>query len=163
MDPGFRERLDTFAEDIVKRYKLSIPIDIRGLIRQFDIDLHEAPFTETFSGALCPYPELPGEYLILLNSIHSETRKRFTLAHELAHYLLHEPKAVMLGSARRRRRWSSFQEREAEAFAACLLMPRGMVLDEVKRMGRDPKVLARRFWVSRRAMEIRMEELRLTG
>lgn len=164
MGPGLRERLDVLAEDLVKRYKLCAPIDIRGLVHKLDIDLHEAPFTETFSGALCPYPEVPGEYLILLNSVHSETRKRFTLAHELGHYFLHESMAVMLGgSARRFRRWSGFQEREAEGFAACLLMPRGMVLDEARRLGRDAWVLARRFWVSQRAMEIRMEELRLTA
>lgn len=160
MGSAFYERLEVFAERVVMMYNLSIPIDVRGLVRRLDIDLHEAPFPATFSGALCPYPELPGEYLILLNSLHSETRKRFTLAHELAHYFLHEPEAV---AAKARRMWSNIQEREAEAFAARLLMPRGAVLDACKKFGADTRVLAYRFWVSQRAMEIRMAELRLNG
>jgi hypothetical protein len=104
----------------------------------------------------------------------SEGRFRFTLAHEIGHWMLHQSQ-LLGGSAtpthmlaqnplRRDRR-----ELQADRFAAALLMPQPLVREqwcEVRVMplhvGFDPSnEMARRFKVSEVAMRIRLEELGL--
>lgn len=85
-------------------------------------------------------------------------RQRFTVAHELGHLLLHDvskghvdvftpglPADVM--------------EREANVFAAKLLMPEWMIRPAVDQVGADVAVLAKRFVVSESAMELRLRAL----
>ncbi len=60
---------------------------------------------------------------IVLNATHPEVRQRFTLAHELAHLLLGMPPDILttaFGS-------DATEEREADALASQLLLPRALV------------------------------------
>jgi IrrE N-terminal-like domain len=104
-----------------------------------------------------------------INSLHHPNRRRFTLAHELAHVVLHPAelkKAVHVdkGSLRRNRvsaAGTDMLEIEANAFAAELLMPEELlsaVLDEKLDL-EDPQVLealANKFRVSMTALQHRL-------
>ena len=89
------------------------------------------------------------------------TRKRFTLAHELGHYLLHGGERFEDSGDRH-----SMIERQADAFAAELLMPSSMVRGTIAQLARiSPKIeivdeLAWIFRVSRVAMKNRLADLR---
>jgi hypothetical protein len=102
-------------------------------------------------------------------------RFRFTVAHEIGHWVLHlasprdRANALRLlhspSAARRDPR-----ERQADYFAACLLMPRKLVRwhwQELGELARGPAVMdpcqemARRFQVSEEAMWRRLEHLGL--
>ncbi len=120
-----------------------------------------------------------GQKLIALNTSAAQTpeRMRFTLAHELGHLLLHSFSDFNLKENERTFFRSDLSssgtdifEIEANYFAACLLMPRSLLIKEFhKRCERllvdetDVTALAGLFMVSEQAMVIRMSTLGLLG
>jgi Zn-dependent peptidase ImmA (M78 family) len=113
--------------------------------------------------------------IIGINSAHSETRRRFSIAHELGHLALHR-KELFVDKVVRidfRDRTSSLaikaEEIAANAFAAGLLMPRDFLAREIlrklsKRSSQPAKEklinhLAKTFKVSPQAMEYRLINL----
>lgn len=101
-----------------------------------------------------------GRWLIVLNGAQPLGRQRFSLAHEFKH-ILDSPFVKFLypptqGLSERDRR-----EGVCDYFAACLLMPR-MQVKKVWTSGvQDLGSLARRFEVSRQAMQVRLEQVGL--
>jgi len=101
------------------------------------------------------------------NINHPPVRQRFTIAHELGHYLLHlglsshfdRDYRVNYRSAESSEA-TNVEEIEANFFAASLLMPRQFleVDDAVKALDSDASVekLAKRYAVSRHAMSLRL-------
>jgi Zn-dependent peptidase ImmA (M78 family) len=111
--------------------------------------------------------------VIGVNKMHALTRRRFTIAHECAHALLHEGKEVRYDKDFRvdfRSGMSSLgvdvEEMEANFFAACILMPRRFLeadpliseLD-VEDAAATVAALAARYKVSTQAMSIRLGNL----
>jgi Zn-dependent peptidase ImmA (M78 family) len=104
-----------------------------------------------------------GGATIGLNGRHPAARRHFTFWHEVGHYVLHAT------GRRLPRSWQggpcsgepgSEVEREADAFAACVLMPQAWLSQSLPEAG-GATALARRFMVSRTAMERRLRELGL--
>ncbi len=105
---------------------------------------------------------------IALNANHPSERRRWTLAHEYAHFLVSRDRAeVTLVSHRRP---APETERFADAFAANFLMPRSGLLrrfNELKRSSAGPVTaaalvqLAHAYRVSVQALTLRLEDLRL--
>jgi hypothetical protein len=105
---------------------------------------------------------LPARWEIWVRRDEPAPRRRFTVAHEVGHHLLHSDGAAVLcrpadveaaaGDERAR-------EREANRFAAELLMPEPLVRAEAERAGPDPIALAGRFGVSDVAMGYRLVNL----
>lgn len=111
------------------------PVDVKELAQGFSLDLypHDAVVNVKsvqlpgFEGALCPRDSKAGGWNILYNdAIRSAGRINYTLAHEFGHYLIHRTNARptfecsiydITG------RDNSQIEREANEFAATLLMP----------------------------------------
>ncbi len=87
------------------------------------------PMSKNFEGMLIPHPDGNGEWgIVYNNTITSEGRINFTLAHELGHYLLHRtlsPEGLQC-SNRAMLDWKSERgqvEAQANTFASYLLMP----------------------------------------
>ena len=103
----------------------------------------------------------PGRPVIAVNSARPMPRRRFSIAHEIGHYLLGHNSLSFTGSGdghgmiRRDPR----QERAANAFAAEFLMPKKRLAREAHRY--SLRALALRYKVSLQAMEIRLKELGL--
>lgn len=111
--------------------------------------------------------------VIGVNKEHAITRRRFTVAHELAHALLHEGKEVRYDRDFRvdfRSGVSSLgvdvEEMEANFFAASILMPwrfleaDPLVADlDLEEAAAAVEVLAARYKVSQHAMSIRLGNL----
>lgn len=103
--------------------------------------------------------------LIVIAAGQHEHRQRFTIAHELGHYVLHcregRETAFFSDTAETLEADHLALEGEANAFAAELLMP----LDQVEAMHTvergDPVKMARHFRVSAEAMERRLQRLGL--
>jgi Zn-dependent peptidase ImmA (M78 family) len=118
-----------------------------------------------------------GRGVIGVNASDAPVRQRFTIAHECGHYELHKERMpVFIDKQFLRPMLAVFRdgksssgedrlEREANAFAASLLMPEHLVLEEVSRLRLDVEddaavdELARRFEVSRQAMSFRLANL----
>lgn len=100
----------------------------------------------------------------------SDGRLRFTCAHELAHWLIHQElycgsgdTAAMLKSISKSSDSDKSIERQADILASSLLLPSGSVKRAFYRTASSDRVerLAALFDVSKKAMEIRLQELRL--
>lgn len=170
------QRAWSAAEEVLAENNISrAPVKVKDLAAKF-ARVIERDLDPEISGALMP-PGSNGEWVIVVNKTHGPTRKRFTIAHELGHLLLH---AFKTPHADRRYRFrdarssegSAFEEIQANQFAAELLMPRRMLMREVQNVDIDPaeeahqerfealvKELAERYEVSRQAMSIRLASL----
>jgi predicted transcriptional regulator len=103
----------------------------------------------------------PGDFLIRLSPITGPLRDNFTIGHELGHYVLHSGEP--LGSERIRvGRWGCEPvEREANRFAAALLMPKEAFCSCATECCNEPTKLAARFYVSCTAAAYRLVSLHL--
>ena len=104
-------------------------------------------------------------YHIDVNDVDGPARRRFTLAHEIAHFLLHREYLddALTDDRMYRSRLGAHMERQANRLAAQLLMPGNLVRVAWRSGARDPASLAQAFDVSGQAMEIRLRELGLAA
>ena len=119
---------------LIRAYQWNIkreekPFDIQELIKDvgeildINIDVSEEDITPN-SGEVRLNKD--GGYQIITNRKESARRKRFTLAHELAHLLLHKDeigKGIKENAMLRNIKLVNACEREANSFAAAILMP----------------------------------------
>jgi len=103
------------------------PVPVEGLARSLRIDVRYSAGAEDVSGALSRNDD---SVVIAVNSAQHENRQRFTIAHEIGHFLLHRGTKVHFDEDFRinyRNATSSDAKKrdeiEANAFAAALLMP----------------------------------------
>ena len=149
----------------------NLPIDLEGLIERDSVKIITYPFQDDISGVLV----LDGESATIgVNRNSSNVRKRFTLAHELGHYKLHTQKSsVFMDNVFFRKKSEGYTskeekiEREANYFAASILMPEHLVRKEISELNCDLHddlvlaSLANKFEVSSSAMTFRLINLGL--
>lgn len=134
------------------------PVSLRDVVSALNLSLIHAtrePFAS--EAALVARGD---SHAIVLRGHSGERRRRFTIAHEIGHFLLHpglvSPQRSGPVNAEMQR-----LEREADAFAAELLMPEHLLRQAVYEMGADAGRLADRFEVSEAAMRVRLRRLGL--
>jgi len=161
------EFLQTLSNEKVLSLDNIPPVDVDGICKSLDITIHVTDLSEIekthkgdISGALISTPDYN---TILVNDTDPYVRQRFTIAHELAHYVLHHrPDGDNDGVFISFRGASNAIERAANRFAADLLMPRNIL-----RKHHAEKTLpllwtlAEEFNVSRAAMRYQLEFLGL--
>lgn len=139
------------------------PVNLHALAARLGIKIDCRWLDEDMSGALIKNGD--GSYTIQVNALHPETRQRFTIAHELGHFVHHRH---LLGDGvndnrayRTDREHEYFngrigprEETEANKFAASLLMPADVV-NEMLQTGIPIDAMAEHLGVSRHAMSIR--------
>lgn len=147
--------------------KKTWPIDVDGLANSLGVKVQYVPMSDEISGALVE--EEGGVYVIILNANHPRTRQRFTLAHELGHFIHHRPlvgegvndsKAYRTTAKARHfnPRVQPKHETEANQFAVSLLMPTGIV-SRMRSSGLGAKEVAEKLEVSLGAAAIRIDTL----
>ena len=106
------------------------------------------------------------QFVIRVNRHEARHRQRFTLAHEIAHYLLHRDRIVASGGWSENVLLRSGQpasiEYEANRLASDLVIPSGQLADATAQYvgpltSEIIEDLARRFGVSTAAMEIKLQ------
>lgn len=147
------------------------PIKVNEICTFYELNFEYSDLGKNVSGLLA---KNSSRSAIGVNVHENETRQRFTIAHELGHYLLHTKKQdqLFIEDKKMYRDKSSSSgelkmEREANAFAAALLMPEHLLKSEIDEAGLDPsnedsiKQLAADFKVSEVAMTYRLTNLKL--
>ena len=136
------------------------PIQLIPLSRELGVKVYEAAWPDSISGKIQRDTQRGGHsgFAIFVKKDHPHRRKRFTIAHELAHYILHE---AIIGDgvfddALYRSGLSNSEETQANALAADILMPWRHLKSYVDRYGDDVARLSDVFDVSRSAMSIRI-------
>ena len=165
------------AEDVLLQHKVRrAPVNVRRIAGTY-AQVIERVLDRDISGALVP---LGGSHwVIVVNSLHHPNRKRFTVAHELGHLILHRYKTPHADRGFRLRdarssEGSVLEEIQANQFAAELLMPRSMLMraledtdlehapaneDQDDNFERIVHQLSGHFRVSRQAMAVRLSSL----
>lgn len=146
-------RYEALAADMRAKVGPALPVPVDQLAGAFGLRIVPASLPSRVSGALFRYP---AHAVIVYNRWMRETRVRFTLAHELGHWALHHhARATECHGGP-----CDPLEREADAFAAALLMPADAVMYWWRR-GEAFTALCARFGVSYEAMHWRLIELGL--
>jgi len=176
--------IEDTAINLLKRFNLSKkpPVNILKIAQKLGLEVYHNELNDDVSGVL--YIE-NGKGKIGYNSNHAEVRTRFTIAHELGHYVLnHKRKDQFFVDQHNKHMTMKFhrdsnsstgeimQEREANAFAAAILMPENLLKKELENYsfdltnpngnnseGDDLDNLASRFKVSSQAMAFRLANL----
>lgn len=133
-------------------------LDIKALISlREDISIEYIPLDASISGRLY---RKDGRWIISVNQEHHVNRQRFTLAHELAHYVLHKSESEsFIDTVFFRGASVNNFEYAANEFAAKLLMPENKVREVVRSGTTNIKALAESFGVSVAAMLYRVKQL----
>lgn len=140
------------------------PFDILEYITNIpEIKYWEDYFDDDISGKI-EYDKNTGIYQIMINKYHSLARRRFTLAHEFAHFVLHKEFLKKNKTIEDRilfRKGDDFNQIETQAnqFAADLLMPKDIFIDELKKGNTRIESLANFFHVSYSAIKYRAFKL----
>lgn len=166
----------TAAERIISRLGINTaPVDVCKIAS----DLGLAVVTENLGSDVSALLVTDGKSSVIgVHGQHAPTRQRFSIAHEIGHFVLRHQfqpgEHVHVDSGRyvseRGLKASAGvdpKEIEANQFAASLLMPAKLVRAHVSRFGKGPlledelKELAHEFVVSEQAMTIRLTTLGL--
>jgi predicted transcriptional regulator len=146
---------------VLKQFQNAPPVDVVGYAEELGLAVWETPGDDNFSGMIKRDAAHGGSagYSILVNDRHSETRKRFTIAHEIGHFRLHRSQIGdgLTDDALYRSGLSTMAEVQANRMAADILMPFSLIEREMKKGVRSVDELARIFNVSKQAMSIRLQ------
>ena len=148
--------------ETVERFLAHAPVNLEAMAQALGLRVDRIWFDD---------PEVAGKieragpgYCVSLNALDGPRRQRFTLAHEIAHYVLHRD---LIGDGVTdlglyRSRLGGAVERQANRYAANILMPAALVREAWRQYG-TPGQVAIRFEVSDDAARIRLAELGLLG
>lgn len=153
---GLKATVDKYASDVASQLSFGAGDDIKQLVERLGGRIHyESAFMFLDEDATIVVHG-PNDFDIALTMLGHTRRDRFTLAHELGHYLLHSKQGKLPMQASRK--GSSRIEWEANWFAAGFLMPADDFRDLISK-GTDNESIANHFQVSEPAVEIRRKSL----
>ncbi len=159
---------ELLMEDCYKDYELQLD----NLAKKLSLSIFDATFTDPKLSGVIYKDKDTGKFSIYVNETHPITRKRFTVAHEIGHYISaicesyskeqlfkegFEDYAVLY----RKEGGNSLAEKEANQIAADMLMPAKWV-QRFLEDGISIEKMAKIFFVSREAMAIRVDNLGIT-
>ncbi len=171
-----QKEVKQIAEKFCADYGISdYPVKIIQICNENGLEVFEEYLEPDVSGLIVvdekPWEKYGTNQFILVNSMESAVRRRFTIAHELAHFVLHRNGSRLFahrdmaaeGAVR------SSMEQEANYFAANILMPEKLVREKVEDL-RDRiwskipgfvlvKEIADHFLVSESAAEVRLKQI----
>ncbi|MBQ8836416.1 MAG: ImmA/IrrE family metallo-endopeptidase [Clostridia bacterium] len=149
----------------------SYPVKIVDLCSKYGISVFEEYLPDDVSGIIAVRDEIFDDFntnrLIVVNLSDSARRRRFTIAHELAHYMLHRNGSQIY--AHRDAGQNGGIENEANVFASNILMPEHLVRSALSHLEDESwgfipssvkaEYIADEFAVSVSAAQVRLEQL----
>jgi len=123
------------SESFLRRFGLDSRERLTKIAEEFGIDVLYRP-AESYDGALLRIRDAQRGCIVINSRIREESRKRFTLAHEIGHFVLPGQQEVSAPCKQQRiENWDADlyrPELEANRFAAEILMPRGLMAEFVQ-------------------------------
>jgi Zn-dependent peptidase ImmA (M78 family) len=153
---------DKFQE-IVRKHTMETPVKLGALAQELGLEVFKSTLKPDVSGLIEPSATAPSGFRIRINRHEMVERQRFTLAHEIAHFLLHRSLigGGVVDDTLYRSSLSSTQEVQANKLAAKLIMPDELVESEYRKLRHLPvddavSRMASLFRVSTPAMRIKL-------
>lgn len=148
---------------------LNYPVDVEKLAKKLKITVTSEDLEEKVSGFLAIDED---NATIVVNSNHHENRRRFTIAHEIGHFILHKGQMPLFLDTNLKFYRSAVHnehtiqiETEANEFAAELLMPQELIEEAIEDDALDISdeydlyQLSKKLKVSEQALTIRLVKL----
>ncbi|MGB3805816.1 MAG: ImmA/IrrE family metallo-endopeptidase [Erythrobacter sp.] len=161
-DLSYINRLSPEEVDIIEKFRADTPVRVGALAKALGLEVVLAALPLKISGLIKPKDEGEG-FIIKVNRFEPKQRQRFTIAHEIGHYLLHRDRIQggVVDSTLYRSKLSSRLEAEANRLAADLLMPHDRIEEEkakFRNLSHNQMVekIADILQVSKQAMGIRL-------
>jgi Zn-dependent peptidase ImmA (M78 family) len=161
------------ANELREKFSPSLDsfVDVHKIAQKLSVEICEEKLDEDVSGVLVMKNTVP---FIFINTNQSELRQRFTIAHELGHFVIHHSdwhvdngKSTKIYNRDSRSSSGEFlEEIEANQFAAELLMPKEIIdkfMTKQKISNFDENIideLSKFLKVSVQALSIRLAKLR---
>jgi len=158
---------------LLKAYKIdSAPVNVEKIAKALGAQLRYSPLDDELSGMIYIKDDVP---IIGVNALHHPNRQRFTIAHEIGHLQLH--KDILSGVVHVDKQFATLMrdtrssqgnddiEVQANQFAAELLMPANLLLQDIQNDGIDIdddtalEALAKKYKVSKVALVFRLGNL----
>jgi Zn-dependent peptidase ImmA (M78 family) len=167
-------KVETLTRELLSKYKIKAPpVPVYDIAKGEGASIVVKHFNNEISGLLLRTGD---EAIIAVEKGQPQARKRFTVAHELGHLVLHQGKELHVDTKFRvnlRSPESStaedVEEIESNAFAAAVLMPEGFLQKDLSDFILDIddaeqiQSLAKRYEVSAQAMTLRLVNLLSRG
>ena len=163
---ALRRGFKSEAEEIAKRVRAGLgmsaaqSVEPEALAKLLDVEVRagdELISRERFveleqiqhdAFSACTFRPSPDRVIVVYNPLSANSRRKSDLAHELAHILLgHELSRIEKLGDLTFLSCDAIQEEEAAWLSGCLLLPRALLLSEVRR-GSSAKDIARKYGVS---------------
>ncbi len=152
----------------------NISSDPYALAKHFGIGIQKTLLALDQSGYLeyDPFCGSSSHFKIVVNSTQNESRQRWTIAHEIGHFVLHREDPDFKPIKQIMHRQEDYfdyldggvhynREREADKYARDFLLPEKLVVELVNSTNKPSRELARMFGVSIGAFTCRLKELNL--
>jgi len=175
-----RRHIRSLADRLLQKHAIpGPPVDVQVLAQTLGAEVRLQKADPELSGFLLR-DAASRRTVIGVNAGQHLNRQRFTIAHEIGHLLLHEGRPMYIDSAQHVFRLSlrnkdsstgeNIEEREANLFAAELLMPRALIEQALSTTPdldvhdeEQLRKLAERFQVSPQALSIQLGYLGYTN
>lgn len=150
--------------NVVNRHIQRAPVKISAIAQELGVNVLAATLPAGISGELRPENH---SYLIRVNRHDSKGRQRFTVAHEIAHFLLHKNQigSGITDDVLYRSKLNDAREAEANRLAAEIIMPKEILTtafrSSILELENKISELADQFQVSKAAVRIRLGNLYL--
>ena len=149
---------------LAEKYWGDIPVPVFTILEELGLGPDRPFMADNVSGWI--ERRADNTYRVAINAMHHPVRQRFTAAHELGHYIYHRDLlGAGTGDTRAYRAENTpfdnksiqpMHERQANSFAANLLMPRSSIATLQNQGITSVQGLADRLQVSQDAMRIRL-------
>jgi len=173
MSTRYQSKAQREATKLLERYGDSVPVDVVQIAKECGLTIRKEDLEEEVSGMLVIQDD---HAVIGVNKNHHPNRQRFTVAHELGHFLLHAKSSQIFVDAspvfyrdEQSSEGTKTQEIEANIFAAELLMPEAALKEMLSRRPvdiydeDDMADLGKKLRVSVQALTIRLTKLGLAS
>lgn len=146
---------------IIAKHQTAWPVMVGEIAKELGIGVRRIPLGGAIAGQLMPDRKSPSGYTAIINSDDAITRQKFTLAHEIAHFVLHRDLISdgVIDDTMYLSELGSRLETQANQLAADIIMPIRLVKKALLNTT-DAQGLARMFQVSEQAMKIRLHGMR---
>lgn len=164
-----KKEIQDYIVELTKDSYKGYELQLEEICKKLNLKCFAADFDDNISGSILK-DDGKDTYSIYVNRKHPRNRRRFTIAHEIGHYISFlnngyskdelESQGGFEDIAISYRKDGKFSDSETEAnlIAAELLMPKDKV-EELMKQGLTPEEMAELFYVSPSAMTIRLQNL----
>ncbi|WP_330747592.1 helix-turn-helix domain-containing protein [Chryseobacterium sp. CP-77] len=133
------EYIANYTRKLLKLEKDEPVKNIISILERSGIIIYEINDDESFDGV--SFITDKGYPIIIINKNFSNDRKRFTIAHELGHLLMHNENYFPISSFRDK-------EKEANLFAGEFLMPKEVIKNSLRRLKLSDLGILKSYWLT---------------